>query len=1308
MGLPDGGFLGWSFQSYAYSGTRILREVTGRSLGQYGNSTPWSYSFSHDDSANPNATVHSTTTLDDASGAEKVWTFATSNTQTPGWQTGLATQLQNRGSVGGASLRTDAFTWATGPGDGNPYISTTTKTYNPGASFQAAMKVSQTVDNYGNVMQYQIFDYNSSTTPIRTYTNVWAHSPSNGGYVYSIYDLRYLRNLLTSTTVADNGGHSATLVMNTYDSGTLTNVSGAREWDSTLGGLYSGYQSYRGNITSSVTPSGTSRYAYDATGHLLTNGDATGACSTVSYSTATNFAVPDSAAPMAGTADLTNGHSSTQAQSGTLAAGYTYDAALNTLATSLPNAAVATQSISQTTGLVQSSVSVHGATTNYAYTFNPTSVTATTNGHWSKVLKDGLGHTVSSQSGTGSAIISETDTVYGPCACSPAGKVTQVSQPYGVSSGTVTTSDGTGQIAWTRYSYDGLGRTLTTTAPDGSATQYVYQGNTVKVTDPAGNWKRYTTDALGNLTQVAEPNPQYGQADSGGTNFLSSYTFDIYGHLTGVSMPRPSGGGSYTQTRTYNYDANTGLLASQTLPENGTTTYTHYPSGRLATMTDAKGQETDYSYDGYGRLEYVDKYIGSSSSGSYDVCSSSQFVWDTNTTGVNGLGRLSAVNFGTGSCQFGTVSDIYQYSAGGLLTYKGMEIATPQPTYYNPTYGYQYPVAIGGVGATYTYDNEGRQTSYSMSGMSGAFNYTLDAMGRATGMAETSTSNPAVQWVQNAAYGPAGEMRGMSYLTSAGGSYQETRTYNNRLQVTAIVASGSGLQGMGLQYSYPAGANNGQVSQVTDILSGEQIVYTYDSLKRLTKAEAVQSAAQYPGAPKWGQSFTYDGWGNMTAKAPTAAGPASQFSVSVDPSTNHITSSGFAYDANGNMTSSPTVPVTLSYDTSNRIAGAIYNRDNQPFYKNGVWYLYEASGRRLATYTMTLNCQWYPNGGGQIELCSYTASQTSRNVYFRGRMIQSNGKTVVVDRLGSVRANESGETFEYYPYGDEITVKNPQDREKFGTYTRDSATGLDYAVNRWHMPGWGRFNTPDPYQASANGANDPNTPLSWNRYSYVTGDPVGQSDRKGLYLDAEECIDNPDACEAEDWDDQGGSSGGNASPTSSKNKRTRPIDEVTDLKVRAGLKSRLSAFSGSNCDRVFGQVIQGYSARDLSSSVSSTEFYNVTNPLFAPLTQDQVSGNGSSTPLGGSLNFGQTAATTSGSLGAVVLLGANFFSNASSIFQGNVALHELLHAYTGWNDQEIFAAFSQYGLQQSAGTQNISSWLSTDCVRTPTSITWWQ
>lgn len=65
---------------------------------------------------------------------------------------------------------------------------------------------------------------------------------------------------------------------------------------------------------------------------------------------------------------------------------------------------------------------------------------------------------------------------------------------------------------------------------------------------------------------------------------------------------------------------------------------------------------------------------------------------------------------------------------------------------------------------------------------------------------------------------------------------------------------------------------------------------------------------------------------------------------------------------------------------------------------------------------------------------------------------------------------------------------------KFGTYTRDSFTGLDYADQRFYASSYGRFNTADPYRASA-GAGDPG---SWNRYAYVGGDPVNVADPSGL------------------------------------------------------------------------------------------------------------------------------------------------------------------------------------------------------------------
>lgn len=74
-----------------------------------------------------------------------------------------------------------------------------------------------------------------------------------------------------------------------------------------------------------------------------------------------------------------------------------------------------------------------------------------------------------------------------------------------------------------------------------------------------------------------------------------------------------------------------------------------------------------------------------------------------------------------------------------------------------------------------------------------------------------------------------------------------------------------------------------------------------------------------------------------------------------------------------------------------------------------------------------------------------------------------------------------------------------------------------------------------------------------------------------------------------------------------------------------------------------------------------------------------------------------------------MLLGANFFSNSNATYESNVLLHELLHAYTGWSDPEMFENFKGYGLTNPNGdTEDISAWLSADCTKTPASPTWWK
>jgi len=82
----------------------------------------------------------------------------------------------------------------------------------------------------------------------------------------------------------------------------------------------------------------------------------------------------------------------------------------------------------------------------------------------------------------------------------------------------------------------------------------------------------------------------------------------------------------------------------------------------------------------------------------------------------------------------------------------------------------------------------------------------------------------------------------------------------------------------------------------------------------------------------------------------------------------------------------------------------------------------------------------------------------------------------------------------FYPYGVERPSATANDKEKFTGYFRDASTGLDYADQRYHQPGVGRFMTPDPNGGSAQGAD----PGSLNRYAYTRGDPVNRVDPKGL------------------------------------------------------------------------------------------------------------------------------------------------------------------------------------------------------------------
>ena len=206
--------------------------------------------------------------------------------------------------------------------------------------------------------------------------------------------------------------------------------------------------------------------------------DAYGHSVSVASSTATNYAAPDALTP--------NGNSN-------LSTSYTYNVFLGVTSVTGPNQANSTIAY-DTYGRPSSSTSPHGAVTTYAYAYSPSTVTATTGTRVVKTTLDGLGRTIKVETGDTTSVQSVVETEYDSCACSPLGKLKRVSLPRAPGA----------TAYWTTYVYDALGRTVSVTAPDGSVTGYTYEGNCTKITDPAGKWKKHTTDALGNLVQVSE------------------------------------------------------------------------------------------------------------------------------------------------------------------------------------------------------------------------------------------------------------------------------------------------------------------------------------------------------------------------------------------------------------------------------------------------------------------------------------------------------------------------------------------------------------------------------------------------------------------------------------------------------------------------------------------------------------------------------------------------------------------------------------------------------------------------------------
>src|SRR5581483_6222819 len=255
-----------------------------RYVSMYSGATETSVQLTRaNDSAN---TVHlSATLVDTVADSQKVWNFQTDTTK---FWVGLITQYSERQYGSGAIRVQMNYSWSQTPTSLNPYISTSTTHLDPGQTYEADKKTTQTLDQYGNLTQMQVYNFGTGTNvgPLaRTYTNTYLTGAN--------YSSRYIFNRLLTSTVTD-GTNSTTLASNTYD----TNMSSTNSTLTCAGSTplcehdtanYPYTFTYRGDLSSSTTPSGISYYTYDMTGNVLSS--STNGVTTTTTAT-NNFAAP--------------------------------------------------------------------------------------------------------------------------------------------------------------------------------------------------------------------------------------------------------------------------------------------------------------------------------------------------------------------------------------------------------------------------------------------------------------------------------------------------------------------------------------------------------------------------------------------------------------------------------------------------------------------------------------------------------------------------------------------------------------------------------------------------------------------------------------------------------------------------------------------------------------------------------------------------------------------------------------------------------------------------------------------------------
>ena len=240
------------------------------------------------------------------------------------------------------------------------------------------------------------------------------------------------------------------------------------------------------------------------------------------------------------------------------------------------------------------------------------------------------------------------------------------------------------------------------------------------------------------------------------------------------------------------------------------------------------------------------------------------------------------------------------------------------------------------------------------------------------------------------------------------------------------------------------------------------------------------------GGVGWGQTFTYDAYGNITKSGSLAFNPGynnTGMNNQVD---------NFSYDGMGNVTNDKSYNYT--YDAESRPVnisgiqitldafGRAVEQSNSGTYSEMV---YSPSGQKFALMHGQ-SVQWYfvPLAAGATAVYNATDLQYYRHADWLG------SSWLAVNTNGTVYGDQG-----YAPFGEGYAGSGSA-LGVFTGQTKDTVGGDYDFLFRQYAPAEGRWLVPDPAGLAAVDITNPQT---WNRYAYVGNNPLNATDPLGLF-----------------------------------------------------------------------------------------------------------------------------------------------------------------------------------------------------------------